>query len=471
VNQDQLVALARSSPAGLAFADNYDLETGRSSYQLPPHIDLLNTSTRDLALGEMRAAGYRGIIFTVPPRHGKSFQVSQYTPAWYLGSFPENHVALASYEADFAASWGRKAREVLEAHGPSLFGVEVDPSNRAANNWRVRRMNVRGRPKYGSMVTAGIGGPLTGRGVHLLIIDDPVKNHIEAHSKTKRKAVWDWWTSTAATRLEPGAFIIIIMTRWHEDDLAGRLLSNQESSGWNFMHVNLPAIAGDDDPIGRQPGEPLWAERYDADALEAIRLGLGSYVWNSLYQGRPVAREGGMFNPDHLRVVDARPSNVKRVVRRWDLAATEGDGDYTAGVRIERLEDGTFCIADVKRGQLSPAKVEELVKRTAEEDGPNVPIRFEQERGGAGKALVDGFKRMLRGYKVSGKQDTGDKEVRAHGLSAKAEAGGVILLRGDWNGDFLEEASVFPHGTNDDQIDAASGGYNDLHKGGAAVVW
>ena len=212
MNADQLAALARSSPAGLGYVDGFDPETGESDYYLPAHIDLLNQHIRDLALGGLAMEGYRGMIFTVPPRHGKSFEVSQYTPAWFLGSFPDKNVALASYEADFAATWGQRSREVLERNGP-LFGVEVDPSSRAASHWRVRKVPMRGRPKYGSMVTTGIGGPLTGRGVDLLIVDDPVKNHKEAHSKAKRKAVWERWTTTAATRLVPGAFILLIMTR------------------------------------------------------------------------------------------------------------------------------------------------------------------------------------------------------------------------------------------------------------------
>lgn len=468
---EQLAALARSSPAGLGFVDGWDPDRGESDYLLPAHIDLLNQRIRQLALGELAHAGYRGMIFTVPPRHGKSFEVSQYTPAWFLGNFPDRNVALASYEADFAATWGQRSREVLERQG-HLFGVEVDPSSRAASHWRVRQARFRGRPKYGSMVTTGIGGPLTGRGVDLLIVDDPVKNHKEAHSKAKRKAVWDWWTSTAATRLEPGAFILIIMTRWHEDDLAGRLLSEMKAgTGWRFLHVNLAAQALAGDPLGREVGEALWAERYPNKELDAIRTALGSYVWNSLYQGKPTSREGGMFDTDWLPVVQNRPAAIRRAVRYWDLAATEDSGDYTAGLRIELLDNGLYCISDVRRGQLSPGNVEELVQRTAEKDGPGVPIWFEQERGAAGKSLIDGYKRRLRGYKVRGQQETGIKEVRAQPLSAKAEAGGVVLLAGDWNDDFIEEAVVFPHGGNDDQVDAASGGFAKLQKGGQVTTW
>jgi predicted phage terminase large subunit-like protein len=138
---------------------------------------------------------------------------------------------------------------------------------------------------------------------------------------------------------------------------------------------------------------------------------------------------------------------------------------------MELLEDGTYCVADVQRGQLSPAGVENLILETAEADGKGVPIRFEQERGASGKSLIDGFKRKLPGHSVKGKQETGIKEVRAQPLSAKAEAGGVVLLAGAWNDDFIEEAVVFPHGGNDDQVDAASGGFQDLQRGGKVAVW
>jgi predicted phage terminase large subunit-like protein len=471
---EELTALARSSPAGLAYVANLDTASGVSGFQLPAHLSMLNREIQAAAIGELRAQGYRGIIFTVGPRHGKSFLTSQYTPAWFLGSFPHKSVGLASYEADFAATWGRRAREVLEEHGPQYFGVKVDPGSRASSYWRVRAMANRevdaNAIDVGSMVTAGIGGPLTGRGIHCLIVDDPVKNAIEAHSKTKRESVWSWWTSTAATRLEPDGFAIIIMTRWHDDDLAGRLLRRQDEDGWKWKYVNIPTLAVEDDPLGRAPGEALWPARYPATELHAIRAGLGSYVWNSLYQGKPSGQTGGYFDADWLKVVDAPLDGaVKGAVRYWDLAGTEQDGDYLAGVRMERMANDKYVVTDVVRGQFSSAGVEASICDTAKLDGPGTKIRIAQERGAAGKLFVDIIKRKLPGFNVRGDVEHGDKGLRARPLSATAERGDLYVVNGPWTQKYLEEMVQFDHGANDDQVDGSSGGFKALQRGGQAV--
>ena len=197
------------SPASFALA----VDPG---FQVPPHIELL-----DRAIVETVESGGR-LLVAMPPRHGKSELCSRYTPAWYLGRFPDRRVILASYEADYAASWGRKARDLLEEHGRTMFGVGVRQDSHAANRWDLA-------DHAGGMTTAGVGGAITGRGADLLIIDDPVKSVEEAESDTYRARTWDWWRGVALTRLEPGGAVILVMTRWHEDDLAGRIL--QEDSG------------------------------------------------------------------------------------------------------------------------------------------------------------------------------------------------------------------------------------------------
>lgn len=460
--------LARLSPGGLAWYDLLSPETGESIYEQPPHLKLLDHEIVALVEQWPGYEDYDGIIFTVPPRHGKSFKVSQYTPAWYLGNNPSHQVAVCSYEADFAASWGRKAREVLEARGPEVFNVEVDHSSRAAAQWRCREIK-RGRPLWGGMITAGIGGPLTGRGVNLLVIDDPVKNAQEAHSKTKRDGVWNWYTSTAATRLEPGGKIIVIMTRWHDDDLAGRLIKEMEAEGWKFLVINLPAIALPNDPLGREPGEALWRERYDEERLEKIMKGLGPYVWNALFQGKPAYGSGGFFDPLDFRVLDEPESVPRKAVRRWDLAATESDGDYTAGVRMEKLANGRWLITDVRRGQWGADEIERQIVKAAHEDGVGTKIRFEQERGAAGKLIVAHYKRLLRGFSVKGEVPTGDLTVRALGVSGASQRKQIDVMRGDWNDDFFAEIGAFDHGENDDQVSALAGAWFDMEKGGAVV--
>jgi predicted phage terminase large subunit-like protein len=391
-------------------------------------------------------------MVSMPPRHGKSEITSRYAPAWYLSLFPDRQVMLASYEADFAASWGRKARDVLEEWGPT-FGLQVRQDSSAANRWQIAG-------REGGMVTAGVGGPITGRGAHLLIVDDPVKNAEDAMSRLKRDKAWEWWQSTAMTRLEPGGAAIIVQTRWHTDDLSGRLLQH-EPGRWRV--INLPALAEPDDPLGRSEGEPLWPDRYDRAALDEIRQSAGSFWWSALYQQRPVPREGGMFRRHWFDTVDVAPAAGKRV-RYWDLAATEagrGDPDWTVGARLSHV-GGEFYVEDVVRLRGSPAEVERTIVQTARADGPGVRQIIEQEPGASGKSMVAYYVRQLAGFPVAGWRPSGPKEVRADPFASQAEAGNVKLVAADWNSPFLDELELFPLGDHDDQVDAAASAFANL---------
>src|SRR5258708_863622 len=230
---------------------------------------------------QIRARSAQILVIEAPPRHGKSELISRYLPAWYLGLFPARRVMLVGYGAGFARSWGRKARSLLIEHGRDCFGVEVSTEERAASEWGLAGYE-------GGMVTAGVGGPLTGRGANLLIVDDPIKNAEEAVSQTIRDNHWDWWQSTASTRIEPGGCVIIIATRWHYDDLSGRLIhAAQTGEGSPVRRLRLPAIAEDGDPLGRAAGEALWPERWPRDRLEKIRLEKDAAWWHAMYQQRP----------------------------------------------------------------------------------------------------------------------------------------------------------------------------------------
>lgn len=460
-------SLARLSPAALAYY--HGSLSGRPFY-VPRHIEVLDDICVRLATGQLAAEGYRGAIVSMPPRHGKSEVCSRFLPAWFLGTFPRKSVILASYEAEFAASWGRKAREVLEELGPEVFGVKVDHRSSAANNWRVLPDNAKRAGEHGSMSTAGIGGAITGRGADLLVVDDPVKNAVEAHSRIKRESQWSWLTSTALTRLEPDATALVVMTRWHADDLAGRLIAQMEDGADRWYVLNLAAVSGEDDPLGRAPGEALWAERWPLPELESRKRALGSYVWNALYLGKPVSNAGGYFDSDWLPIVSEVPGRIAHSVRLWDTASTEAAGDYSVGALMHKLEGGRFVLADVERGRWSEETFERRVLATAERDGPNVRVRMFQERGSAGKNLVQRFRRLLAGHNFKGVWVTGDKELKARPLSACAERGDLSLLRGAWNTAFIEEAVGFPNAAFDDQVDAAAGAYNDLDRAAGRMV-
>lgn len=414
------------------------------------HLIILNTALMETAKRPIR------LLITMPPRHGKSFLTSQYFPAWFLGIRPERRIILASYEADFASSWGRRSRDVLERFG-ELFRVRLNASSSAANRWDIA-------DQQGGMVTAGVGGPITGRGADLLIIDDPVKNAEEALSATYREKTWDWYTSTAYTRLEPGASIVLIQTRWHEDDLAGRILRDAEQNGEQWKVLNFPAIATGTD--WRAAGDPLWPARYTAEKLEQIRNVIGPRWFACLYQQTPVPMSGGMFRRDALPIMEDYPF-VTQAVRFWDLAGTEAkrgkDPDWTAGVKIGKSDEGLYYVLDVVRFRANPHEVQETVKQVAMLDGHEVAIWMEQEPGSAGKALIEHYTRnVLAGWNFHGEAATGEKSIRANPFSSQCDAGNVRLVKGEWNKAYIDELVVFPYGVHDDQVDASSGAFSKV---------
>jgi predicted phage terminase large subunit-like protein len=253
--------------------------------------------------------------------------VSKYLPAWFLGAFPEKRVMLAGYGAAFARDWGRKARELLREFGPELFGVHVQRDRRAADDWGLEGHS-------GGMVTAGVGGPLTGRGADLLIIDDPVKNSMHAYSEHIREVHWDWWQSTASTRIEPGGCAVVIATRWHIDDLSGRLLGEADAGG-AVRRLRLPAIAEECDPLGRSVGEPLWPERWPLARLDEKRRRLESAWWLSLFQQLPGHDPRATWPADYFGThIWARrwPESFEDSVLAIDPSLGRSHGDYSAVV-------------------------------------------------------------------------------------------------------------------------------------------
>jgi predicted phage terminase large subunit-like protein len=436
---------------------------------VPRHVDYVDNLLQDLVIRKLKDQGYAGIIVEEPPRHGKSELCSHYFPSWYLGAFPDERVVLCSYEADFASLWGRKARNTLERWGKQIFGVEVNRRSSAADRWDIEGFQ-------GGMITAGVGGAITGRGADVLVIDDPVKNAQEANSKVIRDRTWDWYQSTARTRLEPQGVILIIMTRWHEDDLAGRLLAEQESDPLadKFLRVSFPAICeSKDDLLGRQIGEALWDERYPIEELERIAASVGTYVFSALFQQRPAPKSGGMFQRENFQIVQAYPRRLKKVVRHWDFAATDQQySDYTSGVKMGITHDGDIYVLDVRHFKGTPKKVQDVFKRTVRADGHGCKQQIEKERGSAGTHVVDTYSRMMASYDVKGKLPTGDKEVRAGPYSAAVERHDVYLVEAPWNEEYLQEHESFPYGRNDDQVDASSGAFEMLAgRRGKLVSW
>lgn len=388
----------------------------------------------------------RGLMVSMPPRHMKSTIGTECLPAWWLSNHRQGEVIIASYNQSQARKMSRACRMRFDtdAHR-AIFGT-VRFSVDAVDEMQIEG-KLNGRP---SLIAAGVGSGLTGSGGDLIIIDDPVKDMEEAESETIRDKVYDWYTSVASTRLSPGGHIILIMTRWHHDDLAGRIL-NDDGDSWDVL--NLPAI-GDD-------GRALWPERFPLADLESKRRAMGSRVFEALYQGRPTPLEGGMFKRDWIRY-DAPLGPDATRVRYWDKAATHGDGDWTAGCLMS-VRDGRYCIEDMVRLQGSPYEVEEAIRRTARRDGEAVMIRMEQEPGSSGVDVIDHYSRtVLVGYDFRADKVTGDKQIRASPMAAAMECGNLWMVRAPWNRELETELLEFPLGKHDDQVDACSGAFRAL---------
>jgi len=405
-----------------------------------------------------------------PPQHGKSELVSRRFPAYWLGKRPDDPVILSSYGASLAESHSAEARSCVESDEyAELFpGVETRNDSRSKQLWRIVG-------KRGGMLAVGVGGPITGHGAFLGIIDDPFENWKQAQSLTVRNQVWDWWRGTFRTRIWENGAIILVMTRWHEDDLAGRLLSEQ---GDRWTILRLPALAetqkdrdkshellglrpGLRDPLGRKAGEALCPQRFSARALQEIQRDVGSIVWFAEYQATPRAPEGNKFKREWFsQLVNEVPKDARKV-RYWDKAGTEGAGDFTVGLLMDETQ-GRYYIEDVVRGQWSDLGRDEVMRATAEMDGPDVEIWVEQEPGSGGKDSANATVRNLAGFTVHVEVSSGSKEVRAGPFAAQCEAHNVFLKRASWNAAYVSELCAFPNGTNDDQVDTSSGAFSKL---------
>lgn len=400
-----------------------------------PHLCLID----DLLLEAVTRGGVRACV-SMPPRHGKSELGSKYGPAWVLGVRPDWRIMLGAYEATFAASWGRRARDVLAEWG-ALFGVRLHPEVQARDAWQLAP------PHEGGMVTAGAGGAFTGRGANLMLIDDPIKNSEQALSETYREKVWDWWQGTLASRLEPGGSVIVTMTRWHEDDLIGRLLAHE--TGWR--EVRIPALAEDNDPLGRRVGEALWPERFSVEDLERIRAEQGSYWFNAQYQGRPSPAEGRMLQRGWWRFHDAPPADADQWITSWDMdfGSTNPGSSFVVGQVWARR--GALCyLVDQVRGRWEfPDAVRQVV--SVAQRYPQCSTHLVEDKAN-GPAVIQTLRGVLPGVVPARARES--KEARVAAISPVVEAGQVFLPRASWVDGFVDECAAFPNGVHDDQVDA-----------------
>jgi predicted phage terminase large subunit-like protein len=425
-------------------------------YQWYRHCALLCDALEDVVSG----VNPRLMVF-MPPRHGKSELISRLFSAYYLYRHPDRWVGLNSYADALANTFSRSARDNYLRAGGKL---RADAS--ATHHWQT--------PEGGGFWAAGVGGPITGKGFHLGIIDDPLKNAEEAQSVTIREKHKDWYASTFYTRMEPGAAIVIVQTRWHEDDLSGHILASdaEESEAWHV--INLPAIADADMPTfpagctvasdWRAAGQALCPERYPIERLQKIEAKIGVYFFSALFQQSPRAREGNMFKLKDLRIVPAAPVEGRRV-RYWDLGGSDSNtADFSAGVLMNAAPDGLFYIEDVERGQWSPKERNARIRATAEKDQErygSVTTWIERVPGLAVE-VIDAIVRLMAGLPVHTEMAKKDKVTRADPLADQCEAGNVRVVKADWNAAYRDELCAFPNGKKDDQVDGSSGAFSKV---------
>ena len=423
-----------------------------------PHLDLISRAVSRAAEGPIR------LIVSLPPRMGKSSLLSHWTPVWFLANWPHKRVGLASYSADFASRWGRMTRDTIVQNTAGL-GIAVRGDLSSAANWELT--------SGGGMITAGVGGPFTGFGFDLLIIDDPIKNRQEASSAALRRHLWEWWQSTARTRLEPSGSVIVVMTRWAQDDLVGRLLDGfPEDDGTEYpfaddwQHIKLPALAEGEDPLGRELGVPLWPERYDTDALAATRQAIGPQEWAGLYQQRPSPVGGSVFlqqdfryfrtdhdSETHVLATPAGPLHVPQAAcHRFctvDTASTLRErSDYTATATWAVTPDRDLLLLDMQRVRVESPDITPLLVQ--------VNARWQPGYIGVeGKSVFQAARRA--GLPVRELKADTDKWTRAQPAAARLSAGSVYFpAAAPWLADFQDELVTFPNGAHDDQVDCLS---------------
>ena len=386
--------------------------------------------------------GNARIIINAPPRNGKSLGMGHWFPSWYLDLYPERKIIFASYGDRFSIKWGRSVRDHLREHPEAM--TKVSQTQGTANDWATT--------DGGGMRSVGVGGGITGEGGNCIIIDDPHKDWAEALSPTARERVIDWFNGTLYSRLEPGASLIVIQTRWHEGDLTGYLLSEHSD---NWEHICLPALAEENDPLGRKPGEALCPERFPVAELDKIKKAISSHMFAGLYQQRPAPLEGGIVKRKwfkRYRPAAELPDKFDEETQVWDLTFKGTGTSFVVG-EVWGRSAGKFYLVDQFRDRVDfPGTLRAIAAISVKHPGV---ARKVVEEAANGNAVISMLKDKIPG--IIGKRPQGSKEARLLAVSSYIEAGNVYLPEGpgyEWVEDFIEEVVNFPNAANDDQVDA-----------------
>ena len=396
---------------------------------------------------------YEILVIATPPQHGKSQSITETLPSWYLGRHPDDRVIEISYNVEFAIRFGRLNRRKISEFGNEIFGINLSKDSSKAVEFDIAGHS-------GGMNSSGVGTGVTGRKCNLMIIDDPIKNKREAFSKSRRDLIYEEWLMSFKTRLAPHSKVILIMTRWHEDDLAGRLLEEEE----NIKLLRFPCECEDDnDLLGRKIGDALCPEIGKGNAwLAEYKKGLiskeGSMTWNALFQGRPTAMEGNIIERDWWEYYEELPQ-INTWVMSVDAAFKDEDQSDFVAIQVWGKTNADIYLIDAVKKHLSfPDTIVEIRRLRAMY--PDCKTTLIEDRAN-GSAII----RMLR-YEMTGIipiQPIGSKMARVQAVLGAIESGNIHLPKHKrFTGDFVEECCAFPNAAHDDQVDAMSQALNRL---------
>ena len=433
-----------------------------------PALDLI-----DAALVEAFNTPDSRLIISMAPQEGKSVRVANDFPIWALTQNPDLRIVTASYGQSLANRNGRAVRNRIQSH-PEL-GLKIAADNGSVSEWSIKGHE-------GGLLSVGIGAGVTGRPADMMIIDDPIKDRKEADSELQRDTVWDWWTDAASARLAPGAPVVLILTRWHEDDLAGRLIERDPDAGWKV--INIPAQAdhrpefGETDPLGREPGEFMISARGRTLKQWIQRMKTaGARTWASLYQGRPSPQSGGVFpaEPEWARYdkplwhmdrtgvcrVDGIGRADHELIQSWDLSFKDTKGsDYVVGQVWLRIGNTAYLLDQVRDRMNFTATCQAIKDMSAK--WPQSIAKFVEDKAN-GPAVINALQRQIIGLIPI--EPEGSKYARASAISPLVESKNVVLptvalLPGV--AQLLGEAASFPNSSHDDTIDSMSQAINRL---------
>lgn len=425
----------------------------QAATSLPQYIDYLDLGIIPAvhhrlllsALEEVERGDCPRLMVCMPPGSAKSTYTSQIFPAWYLGKHPDRSVIAASHTQELAERFGRRVRNLFaSAEHRNVFQVGIAEDSQAAGRWDTE--------KGGEYFAAGVGGSITGRRADLGIIDDPVKSREDADSERSREKAWDWYVNDFLTRLKPGASQIVVMTRWHDDDLGGRILE-RESHRWKVIELAMEALP--DDPLGRKPGERLWPEWYTDDIVETAKKDVRG--WNALYQQRPAGDEGDYFKADWFVEYDEPPKDLK-IYGASDYAVTDGGGDFTEHGVFGLDAWGNLYVLDWWRGQTTS---DIWIERKCDLILRHQPHCWFGEAGPIRRAVEPYMLRRMNerhAYcRIEWLASIADKTARCRPFQALASMGKVFMPKyAPWKADLMGQLLRFPANKYDDGVDVCS---------------